>query len=198
MTFLKKKEKTFQEQTITPLNLAYMLSHLSHVWLLETPWTVAHQAPLSMGFSRREYWSGQPFPSPGDLPHPGIKLMYVSYISCLDTRPDLKIVSLISGKNNSSPIVANRNFSHEKQKLPMCTPYRRRVNFFHSHKYSWGLLGQCLCYCVPFMKEKFLKQKTQTYNGENTDTLNINLLLWQMFTSDRLEKYMQCNWRSKG
>ena len=35
---------------------------------LVTPWTVAHQAPLSMGFSRQEYWSGLPFPSPGDLP----------------------------------------------------------------------------------------------------------------------------------
>ena len=38
-----------------------------------TPWTVAHQAPPSMGFSRQEYWSGLPFPSPGDLPNPGIK-----------------------------------------------------------------------------------------------------------------------------
>ena len=37
------------------------------------PWTVARQAPLSMGFSRQEYWSGLPFPSPGDLPNPGIK-----------------------------------------------------------------------------------------------------------------------------
>ena len=37
------------------------------------PWTVAHQAPLSMGFSRQEYWSGLPFPSPGDLPNPGIE-----------------------------------------------------------------------------------------------------------------------------
>ena len=36
-----------------------------------TPWTVAHQAPLSMGFSRREFWSGLPFPSPGDLSDPG-------------------------------------------------------------------------------------------------------------------------------
>ena len=41
---------------------------------LETSWTVAHQAPLSMGFSRQEYWSGLPFPSPGDLPNPGIEL----------------------------------------------------------------------------------------------------------------------------
>ena len=38
-----------------------------------TPWTVASQAPLSMGFSRQEYWSGLPCPRPGDLPHPGIK-----------------------------------------------------------------------------------------------------------------------------
>ena len=39
---------------------------------LAAPWTVARQAPLSMGFSRQEDWSGQPFPSPGDLPDPGI------------------------------------------------------------------------------------------------------------------------------
>ena len=38
-----------------------------------TPWTVALQAPLSMGFCRQEYWSGLPFPSPGDLPNPGIE-----------------------------------------------------------------------------------------------------------------------------
>ena len=38
-----------------------------------TPWTVARQAPLSMGFSRQEYWSGFPFPPPGDLPNPGIE-----------------------------------------------------------------------------------------------------------------------------
>ena len=41
---------------------------------LVTPWTVACQSPLSMGFSKQEYWSGLPFPSPGDLPNPGFKL----------------------------------------------------------------------------------------------------------------------------
>ena len=46
---------------------------LSRVRLFETPWTVAYQAPPSMGFSRQEYWSGVPFPSPGDLPDPGIR-----------------------------------------------------------------------------------------------------------------------------
>ena len=41
--------------------------------LTATPWSVAHQAPLSMGLPRQEYWSGLPFPSPRDLPDPGIK-----------------------------------------------------------------------------------------------------------------------------
>ena len=47
---------------------------LSRVRLFATPWTVTHQAPPSMGFSRQEYWSGLPFPSPGDLPNPGVKV----------------------------------------------------------------------------------------------------------------------------
>ena len=48
------------------------LKSFSHVRLLATPWTVAHQAPPSMEFSRQDYWSGLPFPSPGDLPNPGL------------------------------------------------------------------------------------------------------------------------------
>ena len=50
-----------------------MLSHFSHVRLFATPWTIARQAPLSMEFSRQEYWSGFPFSSPGYLPDLGIK-----------------------------------------------------------------------------------------------------------------------------
>ena len=46
---------------------------LSHVQLFVTLWTVAHQAPLSMEFPRQEYWSGWPFPPPGDLPNPGVE-----------------------------------------------------------------------------------------------------------------------------
>ena len=46
---------------------------LSHFQLFMTPWTLASQAPLSMGFSRQEYWSGLPFPSPEDLPNSGIE-----------------------------------------------------------------------------------------------------------------------------
>ena len=46
---------------------------LNSVRLFATPLTIAHQAPLSMGFPRQEYWSGLPFPFPGDLPDPGIE-----------------------------------------------------------------------------------------------------------------------------
>ena len=48
---------------------------LSGVWLFETPWTAAHQAPLSMEFSKQEYWNGLPFPVSWDLSDPGIKPM---------------------------------------------------------------------------------------------------------------------------
>ena len=54
-------------------SLDIVLSRFSHVQLFVTPWTIAHQAPLSMGFSRQEYWSGLPFPPPGGLPNPGIE-----------------------------------------------------------------------------------------------------------------------------
>ena len=54
---------------------AWMLGRFSHVQLFATPWTVPHQAPLSMQFSRQEYWSRLPFPSPGDFPDPGVSPM---------------------------------------------------------------------------------------------------------------------------
>ena len=59
----------------------YCAQPLSHVWLFVTPWTVAHQAPLSMGFPRWEEWSGLLFPSPGESSHPSDE-NHVSYVSC--------------------------------------------------------------------------------------------------------------------
>ena len=57
----------------TYLSQLSQFKSLSRVQLFATPWTIAYQAPPSMGFSRQECWSGLPFPSPGDLPDPGIK-----------------------------------------------------------------------------------------------------------------------------
>ena len=66
--------KSFPEDIIMPDDyLKVKVKSLSHVQLFATPWTVPLQAPPSKGFSRQEYWSGLPFPSPEDLLDPGIK-----------------------------------------------------------------------------------------------------------------------------
>ena len=58
-----------------------------------TSWTVAHQAPLSMEFSRQEHWSGLPFPSPRDIPHPGIKPGSLAMqVDSLPTEPELGLI----------------------------------------------------------------------------------------------------------
>ena len=65
----KKKMSSLQNWCFY-INLLFVVQSLSYVRLFVTPWTAAHQAPLSMGFSRQEFWSGLPFPSPGNLPDP--------------------------------------------------------------------------------------------------------------------------------
>ena len=62
--------------SISPEPSAHMLSHLGHVQLFVTPWTVAYQAPLSMELSRQEFWNGLPFLPPGDLPDSGLEPAY--------------------------------------------------------------------------------------------------------------------------
>ena len=62
-----------------------MQSHFSCVQLFATPWTAAHQTPLSMGLSRQEYFSGLPFPPPGDLSGPGMELVSLTLAGRLFT-----------------------------------------------------------------------------------------------------------------
>ena len=64
---------TVRWKSETLANQKVKVKSLSHVQLFATPWTVAYQAPPSVGFSRQECWSGLPFSSPGDLPNPGIE-----------------------------------------------------------------------------------------------------------------------------
>ena len=66
-----------------PSSVKVKVKSLSRVRLFSTPWTVAYQAPLSLGFSRQEYWSGLPLPSPGDLPDTGIEMERKRQESCL-------------------------------------------------------------------------------------------------------------------
>ena len=75
-----------------------------------TPWTVARQAPLSMGFSRQEYWSRLPFPSPGDLLDPGIKPEYPAWpADCLPFEPPRKLQlsysRVVKPRGGTSPVV---------------------------------------------------------------------------------------------
>ena len=85
--------------TERPIVRAYMLSCFSHIWLFASLWTVACQAPLSMGFSRQGYWSGLPCPPPGDLPDPGIEPASVSSALQVDsyTEPPRKSQMAIKG-----------------------------------------------------------------------------------------------------
>ena len=85
---------------------------LSHVQLFATLWTIGHQAPLSMGFSRQGYWSGLPCPPPGDLPNPGIGtrvslcLLYCQVGSLPLVPPDVMLfvnyISIIKGKGSKN------------------------------------------------------------------------------------------------
>ena len=63
----------------------------SCVQFFVTPWTVAHQVPLSMGYSRQEYWSGLPFPPPGDLPDPGVEPASPHCMQILTAEPPGKV-----------------------------------------------------------------------------------------------------------
>ena len=95
----------------------------SHVRLFATPWTVACQTPPSMGFSRQEYWSGLPFPSPGDLPDPGME----------PGSPALQAGSLLS-EPAGKPCL---QFMHIYLKLPL--PSLLILSLFSTHRYLIGI-----------------------------------------------------------
>ena len=121
-----------------------ILSRFSHAQLFATLWTVAHQAPLSMGFSRQEYWGGLPFPSLGDPPHPGIKPMSprVSHIGrwvlyhCATW--EACYITSYSPKAFNGPSNKTRAFS---MALPISMPFYSELPFFF---FFFGLLPTCL------------------------------------------------------
>ena len=86
---------------------------LSHVQLFATSWTVVCQAPLSMGFSRPEYWSGLPLPSPRDLPNPGIK----------PRSPALQTDSLPSEPPGNRRLPQIQQIKHIHQQTPQLKPW---------------------------------------------------------------------------
>ena len=102
-----------------------VLSSFSCVRLFATPWTVAHQTPLSMGFSRQECWSVLPFPFPGDLPNPGIKPM-----------------------SHVSPTLAGGFFSTEPPGKPM-SRIRDPIQLQFSSVQFSSVAQSCLTFCNP-------------------------------------------------
>ena len=107
---------------------------LSRVRLFATPWTVAHQAPQSMGFSRQEYWNGLPFPSSGDLPDPGIEpwspALYADALpseplgkSLKQSKPLIYSSSLLFIVNNDASGFISVFFVSKLPVLILCTSY---------------------------------------------------------------------------
>ena len=87
-----------------------MLSRFSCVHLCATPWTVAHQAPLSMGFSRQEYWTGLPCPSLGDLPNPETES-----VSLKSPVPAGRLFKTNATREAHKKCILQTNFSHENR-----------------------------------------------------------------------------------
>ena len=126
---------------------------LSRVWLFETLWTVAYKAPLSMEFSRQEYWSGLPFPSPGNIPDPGIK----------PRSPTLQADALLSeppGKPKEGPERILQIF-WEKYKLVLQPGTTDKAWYYCSLAYAstYNPLGFWVC---------GMNKGTGTGTGENT------------------------------
>ena len=107
-----------------------MLSHFSHVWLFVTLWTVACQAPLSMGFSRKEYWRRWPCPSSGDLPDQGIEpasLMFLELAGGFFITSTTWEVHVIYAKSYNSDYIVS-HFSHVNDIL--CNPVFSMMKFW--------------------------------------------------------------------
>ena len=120
-----------------------MCYSLSHAQLFGTPWTTAHQAPLSMRFSRQRYWSGLSFPSPGDLPNPGIQPR--SPAPQADSLP-----TELQGK----PIQREFNFIPTRLSYKIAPPLPSTTHLFvlnrnmWSHPWASGFLIYCLSHCT--------------------------------------------------
>ena len=112
-----------------------MLSHFSCVRLFETLWTVAQQAPLSMGFSSQEYWSGLPYPLPGDLPLAGIKPKTPAAPALQADSLPLSPKGLYCNYSTVSPVITVRKQSETMCKWMGMSVFQK--NFIYK-KMSWG------------------------------------------------------------
>ena len=136
-----------------------VLNHFSCVWLFATLWTIARQAPLSIGFSRQEYWSGLPCSPLGHLPNPGIKPT-VAYVSCIGRQvlyhwyhvgsPEWCPIHCILHCRVKRVMTGKKWANIEIRVMLHLTPSRCR--FYSTNSYSTILGSQaqpvCVCVCV--------------------------------------------------
>ena len=118
---------------------------LSHIWLFVTPWTIACQASLSMGFPKQEYWSSLPFPPSGDLPDPGLN-------------PQAKISCIEGGFLICCPIKEPYTHTHTHTHISIrvcvcvcvCTHLRYRIDIF---RWIWDFRTlNCTEYMLPWLR----------------------------------------------
>ena len=113
--------------------LSIHMSYCSYVQLFATLWTVAHETPLSMGFSREEYWNGLPFPSPGDLPDAGIEpisLLSPALAGGIFTTRATQAKTYITEKKKKRVIVVGRGQKGGN------TPYLPTYTHTHTHTHT--------------------------------------------------------------
>ena len=130
-----------------------MLSHFSHVQLFATPQTVTHQASLSMGFSRQEYWSRLPFPLPRDLPNSGIKPTF-------HAAPALKADSLTLS-HQRSPALSIYGYKYCKCNMYI-TYYKCNMHIIYIHTHTiYGLKFDHLFHHVVILYRTLVKNKNK-------------------------------------
>ena len=124
-----------------PLVSACVLSHSSHVWLFATLWTVAHKAPLSVGFSRQEYWSGLPGPPPGDLLDPGFEPM------CLKS-PTLAHGFFTTSTTWEAQCASSTLYKYSTTCIILDVIYSKNISIFSSVQFS-SVAQSCPILCDP-------------------------------------------------
>ena len=127
--------------------MAWKVKSLSHVQLFATPWTVDYQAPPSMEFPRQEYWSGLPFPSPGDLSDPGIKPRSPTLQA--DALPSEPPVAWVAWQWSYCPVVfcfelPAQQPEDQGRELGEGTPGLYSLLFLFTHSFTLVHLGYCL------------------------------------------------------
>ena len=155
------KDEVFHE-----VEVSLLFSQLSFVWLFVTLWTIAQQAPLSMGFSRQKYWSGLPFPSPGNLPDSGIKHASPPLTGgFFTTEPPGKPRGILRWSANLHRAEGSRKLIHT-QSLAL-----------------WGRLSSFLHFLVLFIQKIWTLLPTQVYLEQDCFACTWAVGTWSMLSS---------------